>query len=63
MPDMSRKSLESLALELSAFVFTTLSDLSKKRTDEGDLKIAHMLYMEAAAITQAYHQNRHDWRS
>ncbi|MEQ5619374.1 replication endonuclease [Providencia rettgeri] len=56
MPDMSRKSLESLALELSAFVFTTLSDLSKKRTDEGDLKIAHMLYTEAAAITQAYHQ-------
>ena len=56
MPDMSRKSLESLALELSAFVFTTLSDLSKKRTDEGDLKIAHMLYMEAAVITQAYHQ-------
>ncbi|WP_272657039.1 MULTISPECIES: replication endonuclease [unclassified Providencia] len=56
MPDMSRKSLESLALELSAFVFTTLADLSKKRTDEGDLKIAHMLYTEAAAITQAYHQ-------
>lgn len=57
MPDMSRKSLESLALELSAFIFTTLADISKKRTDEGDLKIAHILYTEAATITRAYRQD------
>ncbi|ETT00175.1 TPA: replication endonuclease [Providencia alcalifaciens] len=56
IPDMSRKSLESLALELSAFVFTTLSAISENRKDEGDLKIAHMLYTEAAKITQAYRQ-------
>ncbi|HGJ5904727.1 MAG TPA: replication endonuclease, partial [Arsenophonus apicola] len=34
IPDMSRKSLESLAFDLSGFVFLALTNISKNRTEE-----------------------------
>ncbi|HGJ5902332.1 MAG TPA: replication endonuclease, partial [Arsenophonus apicola] len=57
IPDMSRKSLESLAFDLSGFVFLALTNISKNRTEESDLKIAYLLYLEAATITRAYRQD------
>ncbi|CDL80445.1 Replication gene A protein [Xenorhabdus cabanillasii JM26] len=61
IPDMTREDVELLANDIAQFVLKELETVAGERPEESDLKRAYVLYLRAAAITQAYHQPAPHW--